>query len=121
MAEQQEGSSPLFAIFILAIYSLLLIPTTIYRLCSAAGSEDVVKPWEAVSPFNLTCSPVKVSSALALQLLCTSAVGGTNRLLQGALHLLHQRRWRSFSAARLAGRAGLHNLFIEPTWPCFLA
>ena len=47
MAEQ-EGSSPLFAIFFLSIYSLLLIPFTIYRLCSAASSEDVVKPWEAV-------------------------------------------------------------------------
>ncbi|KAK9789757.1 hypothetical protein WJX73_001047 [Symbiochloris irregularis] len=46
MAEQQEGSSPLFAIFFLSIYSLLLIPITIWRLCAAAGSEDVVKPWE---------------------------------------------------------------------------
>lgn len=47
MAEQ-EGSSPLFAIFFLSIYSLLLIPLTIYRLCNAASSENVVKPWEAV-------------------------------------------------------------------------
>ena len=53
MADQQEGSSPLAAIFFLSIYSLLLIPFTIYRLCNAASSEDVVKPWEAVGTLLL--------------------------------------------------------------------
>lgn len=47
MAEQ-EGSAPLFAIFVLAIYSLFLIPYTIYKLCLAASPDEFVKPWEQV-------------------------------------------------------------------------
>ena len=47
MAEQ-AGSSPLFAVFFLSVFSLFLIPYTIYKLCVAASPDDVVKPWEAV-------------------------------------------------------------------------
>ena len=61
MAEQQEGSSPLFAIFFLSIYSLLLIPITIWRLCAAAGSEDVVKPWEVVRHYRNPLHVVKLA------------------------------------------------------------
>ena len=42
----QEGNTSLFGIFFLAIYSLVLIPYTIYRLCNP--SEEAIKPWEAV-------------------------------------------------------------------------
>ena len=49
MAEQQTGSTPLFAVFLIAIYSLLLIGYTCYKLCAAASPDEVVKPWEAVS------------------------------------------------------------------------
>jgi translocation protein SEC63 len=45
---ETEGSSPLFVIFILSIYSLFLIPFTIYKLCVAAAPDEVVKPWEQV-------------------------------------------------------------------------
>ena len=48
MAEN-AGSSPLFAVFFLSVYTLFLIPYTIYRGCVAASPEDVVRPWEAVS------------------------------------------------------------------------
>ena len=48
MAEQ-TGSTPLFAVFLIAIYSLLLIGYTCYKLCAAASPDEVVKPWEAVS------------------------------------------------------------------------
>ncbi len=46
---EQTGSTPLFAVFLIAIYSLLLIGYTCYKLCAAASPDEVVKPWEAVS------------------------------------------------------------------------
>lgn len=55
MAEN-TASSGLFAVFMLSIYSLFLIPYTIYRFCSAG--EDVT-----------TQPVVKVSSKLLLLLL----------------------------------------------------
>ncbi len=45
---EQAGSSPLFAVFFLSVFSLFLIPYTIYKLCVAASPEEVVRPWEAV-------------------------------------------------------------------------
>jgi len=48
MAEESQGNSPLFAVFFLSLYSLFVIPYTIYKLCNAASADDVVKPWEAV-------------------------------------------------------------------------
>lgn len=44
MAEAQEAaSSGLFGVFLLSIYSLFLIPYTIYHLCSA-GEESTTQP-----------------------------------------------------------------------------
>lgn len=46
MEEPQAASSGLFAVFLLSIYSLFLIPYTIYRLCGAedeATTQPVVK------------------------------------------------------------------------------
>lgn len=43
MAENQAASSGLFAVFMLSIYSLFLIPYTIYRLC-AGGDEVTTQP-----------------------------------------------------------------------------
>ncbi len=48
--EEQAGSSPLFAVFVLSVFSLFLIPFTVYKLCVAAAPDEVVKPWESVSP-----------------------------------------------------------------------
>ncbi|BDA43749.1 Translocation protein SEC63 homolog [Coccomyxa sp. Obi] len=45
--EEQAGSSPLFAVFVLSLFSLFLIPYTIYKLCVAAAPDEVVKPWES--------------------------------------------------------------------------
>ncbi|KAA6421625.1 MAG: translocation SEC63 protein [Trebouxia sp. A1-2] len=45
MAEQQ-GSSPMFAIFVLSLLSLALFPYTIYRFCNTGDAEEVVKPWQ---------------------------------------------------------------------------
>lgn len=36
------GSTPMFAIFILSLYSLYLIPYTLYKLCGS-GSDDKVR------------------------------------------------------------------------------
>ena len=41
---EQTGSSPLFAIFVLSLLSLALIPYTIYRFTNQGSAEDVVKP-----------------------------------------------------------------------------
>lgn len=43
---EQTGSSPMFAIFVLSLLSLALIPYTIYRFTSQGDAEDVVKPWQ---------------------------------------------------------------------------
>ena len=47
MAEQQ-GSSPMFAIFVLSLLSLALFPYTIYRFCNTGDAEEVVKPWQVL-------------------------------------------------------------------------
>ena len=41
------GSSPMFLIFVFSIYSLVLIPLTLYKLCGGSGDseEGVVKTW----------------------------------------------------------------------------
>ena len=49
MAEQQ-GSSPMFAIFVLTLLSLALFPYTIYRFCNGGDEEEaVVKPWQVLT------------------------------------------------------------------------
>ena len=50
-----QGSSPLFAVFFLSIYSLFVIPYTIYKLCHAASPDEVVKPWESVRSYSFCC------------------------------------------------------------------
>jgi translocation protein SEC63 len=48
MAEQVEttGSTPMFAIFLLSMYSLFLIPITLYKLSGGSNDEaEVVKTW----------------------------------------------------------------------------
>ena len=49
MVDASEQSSSLFAVFILSIYTLVLVPYTIYKLCTAASAtSEVVKPWQKV-------------------------------------------------------------------------
>ena len=49
MVDASEQSSSLFAVFFLSIYTLVLIPYTIYKLCTAASTtSEVVKPWQKV-------------------------------------------------------------------------
>ena len=44
-----DSGTPLFAIFVISLLSLFLVPFTIYKLCNAASNDEAVKPWEAVS------------------------------------------------------------------------
>lgn len=37
------GSMPMFAIFLLSLYSLYLIPYTLYKLCGGSGESDEVR------------------------------------------------------------------------------
>ena len=37
--EDNTGSTPMFAIFLLSIFSLLLIPYTLYKLCGGGGED----------------------------------------------------------------------------------
>ena len=49
MVEATEQSSSLFAVFFLSIYTLVLIPYSIYTVCTAASTpSEVVKPWQKV-------------------------------------------------------------------------
>ena len=62
MAEQQ-GSSPMFAIFVLSLLSLALFPYTIYLFCNAGDAEEgVVKPWQ-VRPCSWTLQNLSVVMA----------------------------------------------------------
>jgi hypothetical protein len=47
MSEHHSGSTSLFGIFLLAIYSLIVIPYTIYHLCNVPETA-AVQPWEKV-------------------------------------------------------------------------
>lgn len=66
MAEN-AASSGLFAVFLLSIYSLFLIPYTIYRFCSA-GEDVTTQPVVKVrSCCWIRCSPQCFSSLLTQQ------------------------------------------------------
>ena len=46
-----DDSSSLFAVFFLSLYTLVLVPYTIYKVCSAtSASGENVKPWLKVCP-----------------------------------------------------------------------
>lgn len=47
MAAQAEGSG-LFVVFFLSLYTIVLVPYTIYRLCNLSEDKHVVKPWAKV-------------------------------------------------------------------------
>lgn len=78
-----QGSSPLFAVFFLSIYSLFVIPYTIYKLCHAASPDEVVKPWELVRSYSF-CNRAEPAASSDPNLLCRTA----------AL-LCHTQKWRS--------------------------
>lgn len=66
MAEAQEAaSSGLFGVFLLSIYSLFLIPYTIYHFCSA-GEETTTQPVAKVGTLQLR----EQTAALILCLQC---------------------------------------------------
>ena len=37
----------MFGIFVLSVYSLFLIPFTLYRICGASEEEEGAQPWQA--------------------------------------------------------------------------
>ena len=47
MEGEQDAGVPMFAIFVISLMSLFLIPFTIYKLCNLASGE-AAKPWETV-------------------------------------------------------------------------
>lgn len=68
MAEQQEAqASGLFAIFLLAMYSLVLVPYTLYALCSRGEekAQAVVKVRRACLPCVCMCGRVHVFRGVA--------------------------------------------------------
>jgi translocation protein SEC63 len=44
---EHKGNSAMFGIFILSVYSLFLIPFTLYRVCSASDEAEAAQPWQA--------------------------------------------------------------------------
>ncbi|KIY98884.1 translocation protein SEC63 [Monoraphidium neglectum] len=68
MAEEQP--SGLFAIFMLTIYSLILIPYTLYRLCSSADekAEAVVKSKKKASGWQTLASKAFTKGTLLMLL-----------------------------------------------------
>ena len=65
MSDKDAATTPLFAIFAISLLSLFLIPFTIYKLCNAAGSDDVVKPWELVSSIAMPCLALSVGACIS--------------------------------------------------------
>lgn len=87
MAEENSAaSSGLFAVFLLSIYSLFLIPYTIYRLCSA-GDEVTTQP---VVKVRARCCWLHAAAACAVTLPTLCAAGSppahcTATLCRGAV------------------------------------
>ena len=48
-AGPQEGNTSLFAVFALALSSLVLVPYTLVRLARLSAPDDEERPWETVS------------------------------------------------------------------------
>ncbi len=42
---EEKGNSSLFAVFVLSLLTLALIPWTIYQTCGSGGTEQVAQPW----------------------------------------------------------------------------
>lgn len=76
MAEQ-TGSSPMFAIFVLSLLSLALIPYTIYHFTSQSESEDVVKPWQ-VRAVKLS---IQERKHVRLEAFCAVVISGCQHLV----------------------------------------
>lgn len=54
MEAGQDAGAPMFAIFVISLMSLFLVPYTIYKLCNLASGE-AAKPWETVSHLYKSC------------------------------------------------------------------
>jgi len=68
MVEATEQSSSLFAVFFLSIYTLVLIPYSIYTVCTAASTTtEVVKPWQKVCLREPTLMLTFPLSAIAMR------------------------------------------------------
>lgn len=48
MGAQAEGAG-LSVVFFLSLYTIVLVPYTIYKLCNLSEDKQVVKPWAKVS------------------------------------------------------------------------
>jgi hypothetical protein len=48
MGAQAEGAG-LSVVFFLSLYTIVLVPYTIYKLCNLSEEKQVVKPWAKVS------------------------------------------------------------------------
>ncbi|KAK9829144.1 hypothetical protein WJX72_004149 [[Myrmecia] bisecta] len=42
---EHTGDSPMFAIFLVSILSIVVIPWTLYKFCGSSDDEEVVQPW----------------------------------------------------------------------------
>lgn len=40
------NSNSLFSVFVLSIFTLVLLPYTCWRWCCSGAEEDVVQPWQ---------------------------------------------------------------------------
>ena len=68
---EEKGNSSLFAVFVLSLLTLALIPWTIYKTCGSGGSEQVAQPWLVSllgAPGVMRCHHNSESSAEAAML-----------------------------------------------------
>jgi hypothetical protein len=71
----QAASSGLFSIFLIAIYTLFLVPYTFYKLCSSSDAEQAAQPWQKVSK---SCRSEAISVSCRTSS-CASPCGATGK------------------------------------------
>lgn len=105
---QAEGAG-LFVVFFLSLYTIVLVPYTIYKLCNLSEDKQVVKPWAKVRTASAHAEMTGISSSGAQSR--PSCCQSTPSLRRAAVACsagrqeaaLAQRRLQAAEAARQSG------------------
>ena len=111
---EEKGNSSLFAVFVLSLLTLALIPWTIYKTCGSGASEQVAQPWlvsyaECLRCHVLPSQPFKAQ----LELQCCQQAA-TGQLLVCAFRQQHCRQSRV--PAYLGGCCAVAAHLLQQCW-----
>ena len=80
---EEKGNSSLFAVFVLSLLTLALIPWTIYKTCGSGGAEQVAQPW-LVSCWvhQVACAPITTVEGAAVAAMQPTGCRSTDNVLR---------------------------------------